>query len=293
MRGWNCRRADVKALSEWPIEQRRNITGVFTDIDDTLTTDGAITPDALQALHDLRAAGFTVIAITGRPAGWSEPFAAAWPVDAIVAENGSVALSQARFLDQIASKSTQNNDSLLSKSYQLDATTREINYTRMQQVLARIEREVPDAKRSTDSTGRETDVAIDHSEFTHLPQAQIDQVVQIMRSEGMQATVSSIHINGWYGDHNKLQGAHWIVRELFDRDLSQEMHSWAYVGDSTNDQLMFEAFESSIGVANIARFLPELKHLPRYLCNQDRGAGFAEVARAILANQKLERGVRD
>jgi HAD superfamily hydrolase (TIGR01484 family) len=281
MRGWNCRRADVKTLSEWPNEQRRQITGVFTDIDDTLTTDGAITPDALQALHDLKAAGFTVIAITGRPVGWSEPFAAAWPVDAIVAENGSVALSQARFLDQIARKSLLNNDSLLSKTYQLDAATREINYSRMQQVLARIEREVQGAKRSTDSPGRETDIAIDHSEFTQLPQESIVRVVKIMQSEGLQATVSSIHINGWIGSHNKLQGAHWIVRELFGRDLEQEMHRWAYVGDSTNDQLMFETFENSIGVANISRFLPDLTHSPRHVCNLERGAGFAQVAQLL------------
>jgi HAD superfamily hydrolase (TIGR01484 family) len=257
---------------------------VFTDIDDTLTTDGAITPDALQALHDLKAAEFTVIAITGRPVGWSEAFAAAWPVDAIVAENGSVALSQARFLNQIASKSLQNNDSLLSKTYQLDATTREINYSRMQQVLTRIEREVQGAKRSTDSPGRETDIAIDHSEFTQLPQESIVRVVKIMQSEGLQATVSSIHINGWIGSHNKLQGAHWIVRELFGRDLEQEMHRWAYVGDSTNDQLMFEAFESSIGVANIARFLPDLLHKPQYLCDQERGAGFAQVAQLLISS---------
>ena len=30
----------------------------------------------------------------------------------------------------------------------------------------------------------------------------------------MQATVSSIHINGWFGDHDKLAGARWILREL-------------------------------------------------------------------------------
>ena len=124
MRAWNCRRADVKALSEWPIEARLQITGVFTDIDDTLTTDGAITPDALQALHDLKAAGFTVIAITGRPVGWSEPFAAAWPVDAIVAENGSVALYKADFLSKNDLCPAKNMRVLLSKSYQTDDATR-------------------------------------------------------------------------------------------------------------------------------------------------------------------------
>ena len=273
----------MKPLSEWTFEARRQITGVFTDIDDTLTTDGAITPDAMQALHDLKSAGYTVIAVTGRPVGWSEPFATAWPVDAIVAENGSVALFKPDFLSKNGLYPANNKREVLSKSYQLDSHTRAANYARMQLVLARIEREVQGAKRSTDSAGRETDIAIDHSEFTHLPQAQIDQVVQIMQSEGMQATVSSIHINGWYGDHNKLQGAHWIVRELYGRDLSQEMHHWAYVGDSTNDQLMFEAFESSIGVANIARFLSELLHAPRYITSSERGTGFCEVAQCLTS----------
>ncbi len=277
----------MKPLSEWPLEARRQITGVFTDIDDTLTTDGAITADALQALHDLKAAGYTVIAITGRPVGWSEPFAAAWPVDAIVAENGSVALYKAEFLSKKGLKPNEYVREQLSKSYQLDSHTRAANYARMQQVLMRIEREVQGAQRSTDSAGRETDIAIDHSEFTHLPPEQIAQVVHIMQSEGLQATVSSIHINGWIGSHNKLQGAHWIVRELFDRDLSQEMNRWAYVGDSTNDQLMFEAFDNSIGVANIARFLPELLHKPQYLCSQERGAGFTQVGQSLLNTKVL------
>ena len=276
----------MKPLAVWPIEQRRQIVGVFTDIDDTLTTDGAITSEALQALHDLKAAGYAVIAITGRPVGWSEPFASAWPVDAIVAENGAVALYRTPFSRKIGHQPLQDMRGVLSKVYQLDAKSRLENFTRMQQVLSRIEREVPGAKRSTDSAGRETDIAIDHSEFTHLPPDRIAQVVQLMQAEGLQATVSSIHINGWIGDHNKLQGAHWIVHELLGRDLSQEMQRWAYVGDSTNDQLMFKAFENSIGVANIARFVPELKHLPSYVAAHERGAGFAEVVAHINSETK-------
>ena len=82
----------MQKLDQWPLTDRRGITGVLTDIDDTLTTEGVITPDALAALADLKAAGLPVIAVTGRPVGWSRPFALAWPVDAIVAENGAVAL---------------------------------------------------------------------------------------------------------------------------------------------------------------------------------------------------------
>ena len=267
------------ALTTWPIQARAELVGVMTDIDDTLTTEGAITPDALQALADLKAAGLYVIAITGRPVGWSAPFATTWPIDAIVAENGAVALISSRKNGIQPSMDVRN---ALSKRYQQNAETRSTNFARMQQVLARIEREVPGATRATDSAGRETDVAIDHSEYVHLDAAQIAAVVALMRSEGMHATVSSIHINGWFGGHNKLEGARWIVRELWGRTLDDEMGRWAYVGDSTNDQLMFQAFAHSIGVANVQRFVPELAHLPRYITRGERGAGFAEVARAIL-----------
>lgn len=256
-------------LSSWPAAAAQRVGGILTDIDDTLTTDGAITPDALAALADLKAAGLAVVAITGRPVGWSEPFALAWPLDAIVAENGAVALRR-------------NASGGLDKLYQQDAATRAANFARMQQVLAHIEAHIPGARRATDSAGRETDIAIDHSEFTRLSDAQIDKVVLAMRHEGMHATVSSIHINGWYGEHNKLEGARWIVRQLWGRDLDAERDRWVYVGDSTNDALMFQAFANSVGVANVARFVPHLTHLPRYVTQGERGAGFAEVARAVL-----------
>jgi hydroxymethylpyrimidine pyrophosphatase-like HAD family hydrolase len=98
----------------------------------------------------------------------------------------------------------------------------------------------------------------------------------------MNATVSSIHINGWYGDHNKLAGARWIVRELLARELERELERWVYVGDSTNDVLMFQHFPNSMGVANIRRFEDQLAFKPRYVTEGERGAGFAEVARALL-----------
>jgi HAD superfamily hydrolase (TIGR01484 family) len=259
----------MKPLQLWPAADRRQLVGVFTDIDDTLTTEGAATAEALRGIAALRAAGLHVIPITGRPVGWSEPFARDWPVDAIVAENGAVGLI--------------HGQDGLRKIYQQDEALRIANFARMQRVARRIVGEVPGAMLSTDSPGRETDIAIDHSEFTTLPQEAIDRVVQLMRAEGMNATVSSIHINGWIGEHNKLAGARWIVRELFGRDLDAEIERWVYVGDSTNDVLMFEHFPHSVGVANIRRFEAQLTHPPAYITPSERGAGFAEVADAILA----------
>jgi len=261
-----------------------DLLGVFTDIDDTLTTQGAITADALAALAALRAAGLHVVPITGRPVGWSERFAAAWPVDAVVAENGAVALrpAPAEFSSEIGLQRLSSKGPQLLKIYQQDAATRAANFAAMQAVLERIERQVPGARRAEDSPGRETDIAIDHSEFTQLPQAAIAACVALMQEAGMTATVSSIHINGWFGAHNKWEGARWIVRELFGRELAAESARWVYVGDSSNDQVMFAHFPHSVGVANIAPFLPGLAHRPRYLTARERGAGFAELAAHIL-----------
>ena len=269
----------MQELQHWPRDARRQLIGVFTDIDDTLTTDGAITPDALAALTRLKAAGLHVIAITGRPVGWSEPFARDWPVDAVVAENGAVAL----FIDKKGLQPKRDCCIQLSKLYQQDAPTRAANYARMQCAALRVTREVPGTLLATDSAGRETDMAIDHSEFTHLPPARIADVVRIMHSEGMNASVSSIHINGWFGAHNKIEGARWAVRTLLGRDLDAEISRWVFVGDSTNDELMFEAFPHSVGVANVRRFEAQLRHPPRYITHSPRGAGFAEVAAAVLA----------
>ena len=272
----------MKPVHDLPRGAWAQVAGVLTDIDDTLTTDGAITPDALEALAQLKAAGLHVIPITGRPVGWSEPFARVWSVDAIVAENGAVALIPDD-LNKNGLQRPPHERKQLSKIYQQAAATRAANFSRMQCVLAQIEATVPGARRAQDSAGRECDIAIDHSEFTQLPQADIDRCVALMRAAGMNATVSSIHVNGWYGAHDKWQGAQWIVRELLGRELAAELDRWVYVGDSTNDQRMFEHFTHSVGVANIARFVPQLDHLPRYITPSARGAGFAELARCLLA----------
>jgi len=256
-------------LADCPPGSLRAVDGVLTDIDDTLTHDGAIEPPALAALQRLRGAGLPVIAITGRPMGWSEPFASAWPIDAIVAENGAVALFR--------------EGPALRIEYAQDEATRVRNARRLAEVAARIQRELPGTTLARDSAGRVTDIAVDHSEFATLPPERIAQVVALMRAEGMNATVSSIHVNGWYGAHDKLSGARWIVRRLLGRDVEAERERWAYVGDSTNDQQMFGHFPVSVGVANLMRFAAELAVWPAWLTRAERGRGFAEFADAVLA----------
>lgn len=267
-------------LAHWPAEQRRRITGVFTDIDDTLTTEGAITPEALQALADLKTAGLVVLPITGRHIGWCVPLmeggsSTPWPADAMVAENGALALVP-------APATASQHRRPLSRLYQQDAATRTAHQARMEQVAAQVLAQVPGALRARDAGGRETDLAFDYNEHTQLPPEAVQQILAILQGAGMYTTVSSIHIHGCFDDYNKWLGARWIVRELYGRDLTQELDRWVFVGDSGNDQPMFQHFTHSVGVANIRRFESQLQHLPRYITQKERGAGFAELARALL-----------
>ena len=257
----------LRPLCALPAAHLAALHGVLTDIDDTLTADGAITPAALAALHRLAAAGVPVVAITGRPAGWSAAFALAWPVAAIVAENGAVLL--------------RRQGGRLQTDFVADAATRAAHQQRLQACARAVLAAVPGATLAQDSAGRLTDIAIDHSEFHPLGADEIARVVALMQAHGLTATVSSIHINGWIGAHDKPSGARWAVQQALGRPWQPA--EWVYVGDSTNDQAMFQALPLTVGVANIARFLPQLQAFPGYVTRAERGDGFAELASALLA----------
>jgi hypothetical protein len=186
-----------------------------------------------------------------------------------VAENGAVALAR-------------GPDGQVLRAYRTDSATRQAHWQRLQAALQAVEQAVPQARRAQDSDGRETDIAIDHSEFHHLSAAQIEQVVELLRGHGLRVSVSSIHINAWLGDHDKWVGACWAVQQWLGQQLPAQLAQWVYIGDSSNDEVMFEHMQHSVGVANIARFLERLQHAPGYLCEQARGAGFAELANALL-----------
>jgi len=245
------------------------VRGVLTDIDDTLTTEGQIPMGVVAALAALREAGLPVIAVTGRPMGWSRAVAEHTPLVAVVAENGAVGLVR--------------DGADVRVDYVDPEAVRLANGKRLRAVAARILAEVPGATLAQDSAGRVTDIAVDHAEFTALAPARVAEVVALMKSEGMNATVSSIHVNGWFGAHTKLSGATWIVARVLGRDLAMEREQWLYVGDSTNDELMFASFPLSVGVANIADFADRLTQWPAYVTERDRGLGFVEIAEALIA----------
>lgn len=270
-------------VDAWPLKERRTLIGAFTDVDDTLTKDGEVQSAALRSLGYLGQAGFPVIPVTGRSVGWCEERMVRWPVPAVVAENGAVALLKPSYKPEGGNAALVYGDPIPPiKIYYADAATRSANYERMQQVAALIMEQVPGAALARDSAGRETDIAIDHSEFAQLSGPAIAQVHALMLEHGMNASVSSIHVNGWYGDHTKWSGAQWVVRALYNRELQDEITNWAFVGDSANDEIMFQHFYQSIGVANVAPHIPRMRYRPRFVTQGERGAGFAELTRLFI-----------
>ncbi len=245
---------------------------MFTDIDETLTTEGRLTAAAYAALERLRESGFIVVPITGRPAGWCDHIARMWPVDAVVGENGAFYFRY------------DTADGRLVKRYLLSQSERKANRRRLEAVRARILAEVPAAGIASDQPYREADLAIDFCEDVKpLPMRDVDRVVALFCEAGATARMSSIHVNGWFGSYDKLGMTRLLMRECFGIDLDAARAEFVFVGDSPNDSPMFAFFPHAVGVANVRDFKDRLAALPAYVTQGRAGAGFVELAEALLA----------
>jgi hypothetical protein len=247
------------------------IRGLFFDIDDTLTTEGRLTAQAYSALERWKAAGKIAVPITGRPAGWCDHIARMWPVDAVVGENGAFYFRY----DPVHRK--------LDKHFLFDEATRIANRARMVAVREKILAEVPGCALASDQLYREADLAIDFCEDVPplgLPVA--ERIAGLMRDAGMTAKISSIHVNGWFGDYDKLGMTRTFARELLGIDLDQSGDAFAFAGDSPNDAPMFAYFRNSVGVANVRRYEALFATQPGFVTRGEAGSGFAELVTHLL-----------
>ena len=261
-----------KPLADMPVQVRRAVQVVLTDIDDTLTTDGKLTAAAYDALERLHASGRIVVPVTGRPAGWCDHIARMWPVDAVVGENGAFYM---RF--------DPDRRKLVRRFLASDEARADMR-ARLTEIGARILREVPGSALASDQYYRETDLAIDYCEdVAPLSRSDVDRIVASMQAHGMTAKVSSIHVNGWFGDYDKLATTRLLMREVFAIDLDAARDAFVFAGDSPNDAPMFAFFPNAIGVANVGRFLDRIETPPPWITQREAGAGFAEIADALLA----------
>jgi len=245
------------------------LRGLLFDIDETLTTEGRLTAEAYGAMERLKRAGRIVVPVTGRPAGWCDHIARMWPVDGVVGENGAFWFF--------------HRNGRLHKKYHDTEEIRARNRQRLAAIGARILADVPGSALASDQAYRETDLAIDYCEdVAPLPLAVAERIAGLMRAEGLVAKISSIHVNGWFGDYDKLAMAKRLFADEFACATAPLQSGFAFAGDSPNDAPMFAFFEHSIGVANVARFKGKLDAEPKYITRGAAGAGFVELVEHLL-----------
>ncbi|MEJ2430328.1 MAG: HAD-IIB family hydrolase [Deltaproteobacteria bacterium] len=253
----------------------QDLKGVLFDLDDTFTTHGKIPACSFTALWDLRNVGLTLIAVTGRPAGWCDHIARMWPVDGVVGENGAFYF----WYDQEERNLKKNfldSDSARAEKRQRLITIRD-------EILAA----VPGSALASDQLYRESDLAIDYCEdVPPLDPEAVGRICQIFEAHGATCKVSSIHVNGWFGTYDKLGMAKRFVKDRLGLDLDSTRERFAYIGDSPNDEPMFGYFPLSVAVSNVEKFLDQMQTLPAYITSARGGEGFAEFANCLILHRK-------
>jgi hypothetical protein len=262
----------VKPLATLPPDVARRVRAVLTDIDDTLTEHGRLPARSYATMERLKAAGLLVIPVTGRPAGWCDLIAREWPVDGVVGENGAFWFRY----DDAARR--------MIRRHERPDRLRGADRHRLDAIAAEVLREVPGAAVSADQGFRSVDLAIDFCEdVPRLPPGEIDRIVGIFERHGATAKVSSIHVNGWFGTHDKLTTSLRMLVEEFGIDADAARERVVFVGDSPNDAPMFGHFPLAAGVANLLDFGDRVSALPGYVTLGRSADGFVELADRLIS----------
>lgn len=264
--------ASMKSFSEFPSRSKSQIQYVLTDIDDTLTVHGRLPAVAFSAMEKLQQNRIQVIPITGRPAGWCDHIARMWPAAGIVGENGAFYFRYDLEKKKMIRRYFKSEEARRNDRKELDALKHEILTG------------VPGAGVSADQAYREADLAIDFCEdVPPLSAEAIEKIVQLFKQAGAQAKESSIHVNGWFGNYDKLTMSQILFDEVFNLSLDQSKDQVLYIGDSPNDCPMFAFFSHSVGVANILDFKGHLDSEPVWITTKMGGYGFAEMTDILVS----------
>ncbi|MQY76803.1 MAG: HAD hydrolase family protein [Spirochaeta sp.] len=154
----------------------------------------------------------------------------------------------------------------MERFYLAAENERQAALTGLDTIKKRVLAEVPACRISSDQAYRISDLAIDFCEdVPPLNKRDISRICRILEEEKAEYKISSIHINCWFGDFDKVKGVNAYLKRTRGRDISQLEDRMLFTGDSPNDEPLFEELEHSIGMANITPFLKDICHPPRYI----------------------------
>lgn len=264
-------------FSECPLDRLLRVRRLYFDVDDTLTTRGALFPDAVEALYEAHEAGFSLVAVTGRSAAWGEMLLRILPLDAVVAETGAMCFYR------------RTRGGVGTVHSEPDATVRKANAQRRASVVDTVLSQVASARLAVDNIGRVYDVAFDLVEDGKpVSESDAARIRTILESEGLTVAQSSVHINAWFGSFDKATMVNRYLLDIEGVSLNAASHSVLYIGDSRNDAEMFNRAGVSVGVANVQLVLDALDKVgmaPDFITDGEMGAGFCEVADRLIGTR--------
>jgi HAD superfamily hydrolase (TIGR01484 family) len=268
----------MKPIAEMTAAEAAGLRYILMDIDDTLTREGKLLASAYASLWKLKEAGLKVIPVTGRPAGWCDLIAREWPVDGVVGENGALAFWE---------EPSEGSGRLPSLKADYHPHAVRNDHPVLAKIKERALAEFPLLRTAKDQFARLYDLALDFAEEEPvLPLTLAQRVRDIAVEEGAQAKVSSIHVNIWMGNYDKLSMAERFLSRRFGWQSGGGDRELVFAGDSPNDEPMFARFPLACAVANVRKYEKLIKHLPAFAASLDCGDGFAEIAETILAKRK-------
>ncbi len=243
----------MKLFSEIPPQK---IAAVMTDLDDTLTVHGHFPESTYKSLWDLKELGIGRVIVSGRPAGWADALMRLWPIDAMIFENGAGVM-------------IREGEKVVCHTLAPDTQKQEL-----ETIFQNLKQTIPHLRMAKDQPFRKFDFAIDICEEPpHLTPEETEWLMgELGKVSGITYKLSSIHINYWKGDYNKQQACLYLLKYF-----GWKREEVFYVGDSPNDEPLFEFFDRTVGVSNIRQYTARMQHLPRFLTQGEGGFGFVEL----------------
>lgn len=256
----------MKPVASFPRDAARALRGVLFDLDDTVLDHGRLTLAALGALYALAESGLLLVGVTGRPSSWGQVLVRQWPVAGMLTENGSIALvkrhNRVEVLDRVSSVERQER--------------RE----RLAELVSELRARFSELEPSDDVSGRVADYSFDIAESRQVAPEVLRAASDFARERGARVVQSSIQLHVSFESDDKASGVLRFLGAEHGVDATAARYRFAFVGDSENDAPCFAAFEHGFGVANLRG---RSSILPRYRARAAMGAGFAEIASALLA----------
>jgi hypothetical protein len=154
---------------------------------------------------------------------------------------------------------------------------------RLDELVRSVSKAMPQVKLADDVHARRSDVAWDIGERDRLDATVIAELTRLVLAAGARTTRSSVHLHASFERDDKASGAIRFVNARFGDDAGAALNRWAFVGDSGNDASCFAAFKTTFGVENVRAYARVLSLPPRWIAPGKRGAGFAEIAKAIVS----------